>query len=118
MGKILLEGLEFYAYHGFYPEERKIGGQYKIDLTLEFTFGKVLKSDNLSDTIDYGEVCRVVDEEMKIPSKLIEHLAARIIDRVMVEFESINNIQIKLSKMNPPVKVQMLAVSVELEKER
>ncbi len=118
MGKILLEGMDFYSFHGVYPEERKIGGHYKIDLTLEFYFGKVLKSDDLADTIDYSSVYRVVEEEMKIPSKLIEHLAARIIDRIMEKFETIQNISIKLSKINPPMKAKLEAVSVLLEKER
>jgi 7,8-dihydroneopterin aldolase/epimerase/oxygenase len=118
MGKIMLEGMEFYAYHGVYAEEQKIGGTYRVDLSIEFNFDKALTSDNISETIDYGSIYAIIEAEMKKTSKLIEHLASRIVNRILNEFIEIKSIEIKLSKLNPPVKARMNAVSVVIKKDR
>jgi dihydroneopterin aldolase len=118
MGKIVLEGIEFFAFHGNYPEERQIGGRYRVDLTLDCPIEKASKTDILEETIDYSQVYNAIAEEMKIPSKLIEHLAGRILDRIMSDFTDIAKASIKVSKMNPPVKARIEAVSVVLEKQR
>jgi dihydroneopterin aldolase len=101
--KIELNGLTFHAYHGVYPSEHIIGGTYVVDLVLDATIEQACVSDCLDDTIDYGSVCMAVREEMEQPSTLIEYVAARIARRILRSFPSVNGIEIRLCKQNPPI---------------
>lgn len=118
MGRILIDGLEFYAFHGYFKEEQKIGGKYIVDVELSTDFSNAVNNDKLDDTINYAEVVGIIGEEMKISSKLIEHVAGRIIKRIMNEFIAIDYIRLKVVKVNPPIPVKLKSVSVVLEKYR
>jgi dihydroneopterin aldolase len=118
MGKIVLEGLEFYAFHGYFPEEQKIGCTYIIDLELHTDFSEAAKNDTIENTINYSEVCFVVKQEMQINSKLIENLANRILLRLLNDFTLLDGAIIKISKINPPVGCKIKSASVVLEKRR
>ena len=69
MGYIQLECMEFYAYHGHFEEEQKIGNKYIVHLSLKLDLSKAAKSDNLEDTVNYFTVYELVREEMKKKSK-------------------------------------------------
>jgi dihydroneopterin aldolase len=118
MSKIVLEGLEFYAYHGCFTEEQKIGCNYIIDLELYTDINKASENDNLDETINYSEVYNTVKQEMLKPSKLIEHVAGRILNQLFSGFEKLDRATIKISKINPPVGGQIKSAGVVLEKWR
>ena len=118
MGKIIIRELLTYAYHGCLPEEKKIGGQYKTTLWIHGNFSQAEKSDVLGKTIDYEKVIGLINNEMKKPSNLIENVAHRILESIMVEFSNIDKIEIKLIKINPPVKAEIPQVEYFLEKKR
>lgn len=118
MGKILLEGLEFYAYHGCFTEEQKIGCKYSIDIELNLNLDQAAATDNLSDTVNYSEVYKIVKQEMEKPSKLIEHVAGRIAKNLLSGFEKLDKIVLKISKINPPMGGQVKSACVVLEKGR
>lgn len=107
-----------YAFHGAIPEENKIGTQYQITLELDVDFDTASKSDNLEDTFNYQIAYDIVREEMKQKSKLLEHIAGRIVNRVLQASDKVESVNIKLSKMNPPFGGNVKAVSVELKKDR
>lgn len=115
MATISIEGMEFYAYHGCFEEERVIGTWFMVDLCMEYNTDKAETSDNLDDTIDYQAVYQVVKYEIGISSKLLEHVARRIINAIKKEFPLVGKTKIKLRKMNPPLGGKMKAVAVELE---
>lgn len=115
---LAIEGMEFYAHHGCFPEERIIGTWFKVDLYMEADTGKAQISDSLEDTINYAEVYTKVKEEISIPSKLIEHVARRITDRVLRDYPMIQSTRIKLCKMNPPLGERIRQVSISFEKAR
>ena len=73
-----------------------------------------LESDRLSDTLNYEEVYRAVREEMEKPSKLIEHVAKRILERLRGDFPIIEGMTLQLYKHNPPLGGQVGKVSVRL----
>jgi len=116
MNKILLEGMKFYAEHGYYSEEQKIGGEFSVDLTLETEFNEAANADDISGTINYEAVYEVVKEEMSQPVQLIEHAANKILNRLIQEFKQISYAKIKLSKLNPPINGEVEKVSVIIEK--
>ena len=101
--EIELNGLTFHAYHGVYPSEHVIGGTYTVDLVLHAPDEAAFESDDLEDTIDYGAVCKTVQEEMQQPSALIEHVAARIARHILLSFSGIEKVDIRLCKLNPPI---------------
>ena len=115
MGKIQLENMEFYSYHGCFKEEQIIGTKFVVDLEIETDTTKAEVSDHLTDTLNYQEIYHVIKKEMEQKSHLLEHVARRIIDSVQAAFPGINHIRVKVSKLNPPVGGKMQQVSMVLE---
>ncbi|WP_419033982.1 dihydroneopterin aldolase [Dysgonomonas gadei] len=111
---ILLENLTFYANHGVFDQERVVGNVYVINLKIEVDLGEASVSDDLNDTISYADVYEDVKIEMMIPSKLLEHAAKRIIDRLKNKYTQIESVELKLSKRNPPIGAQLDYASVIL----
>jgi dihydroneopterin aldolase len=72
-----LEGMEFYAYHGVYEEERKIGGKYIVDVLVHTNAKDAELHDDLNGTVNYEQIYKVVDQNMQQPVKLIERLAQK-----------------------------------------
>lgn len=118
MGKILLENMEFYAYHGCFREEQIIGNRFLVNLEIEVDTTDAEASDHLHDTVNYQAVYLLVREQMKTKSHLLEHIARRIIASVFGAFPAITHLRVKVSKMNPPMGGKMDAVSVELSSEK
>ncbi len=118
MGKIIIEDMEVYAYHGHLAEERKIGGKFKVSIEMDTAFDEACVSDKLADTFDYQKAFDIVKEEMETPSSLLEHLADRIANRILNASHLIWSVKIKVSKMNPPLDGNVKAVAVEIRKER
>ncbi len=112
---IEVTGIELYAYHGCMGEESILGGKYIVDISLITDFTRSAKTDQLIDTIDYVDVRRIVVEEMATPSKLIEHVAYRILRRFEADFKGLISAKIKVRKLNPPIQgvVKEVAVIVE-----
>ena len=116
MGKILLRDLTIYAYHGCFAEETKIGAEYKLDVWVEGDFSSAEKTDDLSTTVDYVLLSDLVKEEMSIPSKLIEHVADRIISRVLSTFPEIALAGLVIKKPTPPMNVYADYVEYKIER--
>ena len=115
---ILLEGLRFYAYHGVAPQETKVGNEYTVSLRLKTDITRAIGSDDVLDTVNYAEIHQVVKAEMDIPSKLLEHVAGRIIRRLFSEFPSIEHIDLTLSKRNPPMGADIELCGIEIKETR
>jgi 7,8-dihydroneopterin aldolase/epimerase/oxygenase len=115
MSVISIEGMEFFAYHGCFKEEAIIGTKFNIDLFLETDTSVAEQSDELKDTVNYQSVYAAVKEEMKTRSKLLEHVARRILQRIQHDFPMVSHARIKIRKLNPPLGGKMDFVSLELE---
>lgn len=118
MGKIYIEGIKIYAYHGCFKEETLIGTNFLVDVELDVDLKKAGESDNLNDTVNYQAVFQVVNHEMAISSKLLEHVANRCIVSLFKEFTTIETIAIKISKLNPPLGGHIDVVAVKLIRDR
>ncbi|RED92641.1 dihydroneopterin aldolase [Marinoscillum furvescens] len=104
MGLVSLEGMEFYARHGYYEEERKIGNKYSVDVHLELDFGEAALDDKLEGTVNYERVYELVAEVMSIDAMLLEHLAGKMIKQLKGAFPQVTRVEVKVSKYNPPIK--------------
>ncbi|WP_350293347.1 dihydroneopterin aldolase [uncultured Croceitalea sp.] len=112
MGKIKLNNIRVHARHGCLKEESIIGSDYRVDLEVSADLATPSVSDNLSDTVDYVHLNNIVKEEMAIKSKLLEHVAKRILNRIFSEIESITIAEVSVSKINPPIGGDVESVSV------
>jgi dihydroneopterin aldolase len=118
MGKIQVNNIKIYAYHGCLEEESVIGSWYKIDLEVEADLTTSSMTDNLSDTVDYVHLNQIVNKEMMIRSKLLEEVAKRILDRIFLELEMVQKAHVSVAKLNPPIGGNVEEVVVILSKKR
>lgn len=118
MGTIKLHNIRTFSYHGCLTEEAKIGSDYRVDLEVKTDLRKSAQTDELADTVDYVLLNRIVVEEMAIRSKLLEHVAQRIIQRIFKEIPAVSRILLAVSKLNPPIGGDVEAVTIEMEEYR
>ena len=118
MGIIRINNIRVYAYHGCLVEEGKIGSDYRVDLEVKADLKKSAQTDQLSDTVDYVHLNRIVKEEMAIRTKLLETVASSILDRILSELELVSRAQVKVSKLNPPIGGNVEMVSVIMKRKR
>lgn len=118
MGKINLNNIRVHAQHGCLKEESIIGSDYRVDLEVSSNLSEPAKSDSLVDTVDYVLLNNMVKEEMKIKSKLLEHVAQRILHRVFAEIPMVDSAEITVSKINPPIGGDVESVSVTLNQQK
>lgn len=119
MGKIIIEEMEFYAFHGHYKEEQIVGNRFLVDLELEGDMTQPAASDQLEDAINYQVAYKLIKEEMKRKkSNLLENIAKRILDALFDNLPDIGKATIRVRKMNPPMGGPIKSVSVTLIRER
>ncbi|RYJ43942.1 dihydroneopterin aldolase [Flavobacterium beibuense] len=118
MGTIKLKNIRTFSYHGCLVEESKIGSDYRVDLEIKADLRKSMETDDLEDTVDYVHLNKIVIEEMAIRSKLLEHVAKRIVKRIFDEIPAVSRIIVGVSKINPPIGGDVEAVTIELEEYR
>ena len=118
MGVIKITNIRVHAHHGCLAEESIIGSEYRVDISVKTDLRNASVSDQLSDTVDYVHINHLVKEEMNIPSKLLEHVAKRIIDRILQELETVKKVAVSVSKINPPIGGDVEMVTVVLSSKR
>ena len=118
MGTIKLQNIRTFSFHGCLEEEAKIGSDYRVDLEIKTDLRKSSLSDDLKDTVDYVLLNKIVVEEMSVRSKLLEHVAERILSRIFKEIPAVSRILLAVSKLNPPIGGDVEAVTIEMEEYR
>ncbi|MFM6949267.1 MAG: dihydroneopterin aldolase [Aquirufa sp.] len=100
--QVNLENLRFFAFHGFFPEERILGNWYLINLHITLHSDREIK-DVLGQTLDYGSLYAVCKEVMNDPVDLLETVVERIVERIKFLSDQIAEINLELFKENPPL---------------
>ena len=118
MGIIKVENIRVYAHHGCLKEETVIGSDYRVDLKVKAHLNRSAKTDELSDTVDYVLLNKIVKEEMKQPSKLLETVAKRILKRIFKEDSLVKKATISVSKLNPPIGGDVKMVTIKMTERR
>lgn len=98
-----LDGMQFFAHHGCYPGEREQGNWFEIQLQVIVPDNDAAQKDELSRTTDYGLLYQICREEMEIPRNLLETLSYKIASRILQDFPEVLEVDIRVSKKNPPV---------------
>jgi|TARA_B110000114_G_C14918227_1_gene327365 dihydroneopterin aldolase len=110
-----INGIKLYAFHGCLPEEEQIGGHYRVDVYLETDFSEAASNDDLSKTVDYVVVNKIVQKEMAIRSKLIEHVGQRIYVQIKKTVKNIDFLRVKVTKLSPPINGDVNNVAIIIE---
>ena len=118
MAKIKLENMEFHAFHGCLEHEQQLGNTFIVTVGMELDTSLAGATDELAHTLNYQLVYDVVKTQMEIPSKLIEHIGQRILEALFNEFPLLTGLELKLSKLNPPLGGKVDRVTIELTKKR
>jgi len=118
LGTIKLKNIKVFAFHGCLKEETKIGSDYRVDLVVIADLKQSSISDKLTDTVDYVLLNAIVKEEMNIPSKLLETVAKRILNRVLAESNLVTKVKVYISKINPPINGDVEMVTIKLTEKR
>ncbi len=100
---VALHGAEFFAYHGFYPEEQKLGNCFIVDIEVGFAPIGDINEDELKNTVNYEQLYDIACEEMKHTKKLIETVAQAIINEIKEQYDFAETIQVSIKKLTPLV---------------
>lgn len=118
MGRIKVENVRVFAYHGCLKEEAMIGSDYRVDLKVNANLKLSSNTDKLSDTVDYVFLNRVIKEEMAIPSHLLETVSKRILTRIFNEDVMVTKVTVSVSKLNPPIGGDVARVTIKMTEKR
>ncbi len=116
MDQIFVEDIKLYAYHGCLEEEAKIGSDYLVNVRVWGDLSIPAVSDDLSDTIDYVLINKIVSDEMAIRAKLLEHVAQRILTQLQ-NIKGVQKSEVSVAKCNPPINGDVKTVRVILQRE-
>lgn len=118
--EILLEGLQFYAFHGVNPEERTQGQRFLVDVTIEANLRLAGQTDDLSRTISYSAVYRRVKSVVEGESKaLIEAVAEAISADLLRSYGAATAVTVTVRKPEVAIKGSFLdAAGVRIRRTR
>jgi dihydroneopterin aldolase len=112
---ISLKGMEFYAYHGCFREEKIIGTRFKVDAALACNVEEAAIGDDLRKTINYQQVHSEIKKIIDQPANILESIAYRILIQLKVVFPQIAHATITVYKLNPSIGGKTESVSVSIE---
>jgi dihydroneopterin aldolase len=101
MGQLTLEGMAFYAHHGYYTEERKRGNNYLVDVQLSYPMEQAGSTDDLQHALNYETVYQICQKQMDNPRHLIESVAKSIAEEIKDAFPETEYVRVTLRKLKP-----------------
>jgi dihydroneopterin aldolase len=117
MGKIIIEEMEFYAFHGHYREEQIVGNRFLVDLELETDLSAAADSDKLDDAVNYQQAYQIIKTEMRRKkSNLLENIGKRILDALYEQMSGFKTATLKIRKMHPPLGGPVKSVGITMSR--
>ncbi|MDX1671209.1 MAG: dihydroneopterin aldolase [Balneolaceae bacterium] len=116
MEQLTLKGMAFEGKHGYYREEREKGNRFEVDLTFRLDLSVSASSDSLRDTLNYERAEEITREIMEGPSvKLIETLCGKIGDALFEAFAELESLEVRVRKLDPPLRSPVKYAEVTLQ---
>ena len=112
---IHLHQLQFFAHHGLYKEEKKMGNNFEMDVDITADVPETITK--LEHTIDYVKVHEIIDSRMKEPTRLLETLAQDIVEKIYQADKRIRSVSITIKKLSAPIKNFKGVVGVSYKKD-
>ena len=117
--KIILEGMQFYGYHGRNPEERTLGQPFVVDLEAGIDLQPAGVSDDIGDSVSYTDLYRVVKREMEGPGRNLLEAVVHAIAQGIMDTYPVLNVRVRVNKIRPPIKGAVLTgAGVEVYRRR
>lgn len=111
--------MSFYGYHGLFPEENKLGQRFLVDLQLELDLKQAGETDDMNESINYGQIYEVTQEVVEGEAKqLVEAIAEEIAASLFQSFSKLHAVNVKVIKPNPPIPGHYESVAIEMYRER
>jgi len=119
LDEITLTGVRAFGRHGVFEQERRDGQTFVVDTTLYLQTSTAAASDDVADTVDYGELAeRVVEIVEGDPVDLIETLAARLADDILMNHRPVQMVAVTVHKPDAPIPVPFDDVAVTVRRGR
>lgn len=115
---IRLNNIRIHAFHGAIPTENIVGADYLVNVEVKADWGDAAKNDDLTKTINYAEINDIVREEMRKQRILIETVAESIVDRILQTFSLVEEAEVSVAKLNPPMTGEIESAEVSVKKVR
>jgi len=113
---IYVQNMQFYGRHGVNPEEKELGQRFEVDIELDLDTRPAGLSDDLTQTINYAHVFRLVKRLVEEECfDLIEALAETIAAQVGREFGP-EAVRVRVRKPQAPLKGVFDYVAVAIER--
>ncbi|MCB0578329.1 MAG: dihydroneopterin aldolase [Phaeodactylibacter sp.] len=121
MAIIALEGMRFFAYHGYYEEEQILGNDFILDVYVNadtllaaavdelYVDPAVFKGEEPQEgkekptTVNYETIYLICQAEMRKTASLLEGIVERIAERIMEHFDNAEGVIVRLKKLHPPL---------------
>jgi dihydroneopterin aldolase len=111
MALVVLEGMQFHAFHGVYPEEQILGATYVVNVEIKTGIAAAAATDAIEQaTVNYETVFQICLIEMAQPRKLLETVVSGIIKRLKRQFPQMMGVKVQVRKLDPPIGAKMRAV--------
>lgn len=118
LDEIRIEDLEVFANHGVFPEENVLGQKFLVSAVLYTDTRRAGKTDDLTASIHYGEVCTFIDRYLREHTfKLLERAAESLAEELLLNTQNLRKVRIEIKKPWAPVGLPLKTVSVSIERE-
>lgn len=111
---MFIDGLRLFARHGVGEQERQVGADFEVSLRVHYNIMEAAQTDDVAKTVSYAELHTIIVEQMAVESKLLEHVAARIVNEVHRRYPGVTGVDLKIVKLNPPMGADCKGAGVEL----
>ncbi len=110
-----LEKLHFFAHHGIYEEEKKLGNEFELNISLSFTAPKPTIT-HIDETINYAHIYAMAKAEMPEPRELLETYLSQLAEKIKTAYPQIVKLKMSLYKLKMPITNFEGRIGVEIEK--
>ncbi len=114
--RIRLENMEFRASHGCYELEKQVGNRFSVTVEIDAEAGEAAREDDVRKAVNYLDVYRTVEEQMRITSNILENVSLRIADAIRERFPKTVRVRVDVSKIAPPLGGKIGRVTVGIER--
>ena len=113
---VRLDRMRIRAFHGLLPQERVVGNIFEVSVNVWFKVtASVETTEDIGSTVNYAELAEMTRQIMSVPCDLIETVAVKIMHALCDRWSFIEGGRVTVTKVTPPVPVQMKGASVEIE---
>lgn len=118
MDKIHIENLQIFARHGVFREENVLGQKFVVSAVLYTDTHTAGMTDELIDSIDYGEVCGIIERAMTENTfKLIERAAEYTAREILLNCPLAHGVELTVKKPSAPILKPLDYVAVTIKRE-